>query len=111
MPFSEDAEKGVLCSLLLSPKEVSGLCAEHLLPEAFYIRAHEIIYGLILELGDKSRPIDFVFLKQALKNRNQLEEIGGPEYLNDLYNFVPTAANAAYYIDTVLEKYVLRWSI
>jgi replicative DNA helicase len=111
MRFSEDAEKGVLCSLLLSPKEVADLCVEHLLPEAFYIRAHQIIYGLILELGGKSRSIEFVFLKQALKDRNQLEEIGGPEYLSELYNFVPTAANAAYYIDIVHEKYVLRWSI
>jgi replicative DNA helicase len=50
----------------------------------------------------------FVSLKQALKDRNQLEEIGGPEYLSDLYNFVPTAANAGYYIDIVREKFVLR---
>jgi replicative DNA helicase len=63
---------------------------------------------LVLEFGEKSKPIDFVALKQALKDRNQLEEIGGPEYLSDLYNFVPTAANAAYYIDIVREKYVLR---
>jgi replicative DNA helicase len=63
---------------------------------------------LVLEFGEKSTPIDFVALKQALKDRNQLEEIGGPEYLSDLYNFVPTAANAGYYIDIVREKYVLR---
>ena len=55
-----------------------------------------------------SKPIDFVSLKQALKDRNQLEEIGGPEYLSALYDFVPTAANAGYYIDIVREKYVLR---
>ena len=141
--FSEDAEKGVLCSLLLSPRETSDLC-EDLLPEAFYIRAHQIVYGVIreniqtLSVGDRSYvndaratfvyppnseepialdaqiktgPIQFDSLKHALKNRNQLEEMGGPEYLSNLYSFVPTAANAAYYINTVLEKYELRWSI
>jgi replicative DNA helicase len=108
LPFSEDGEKGVLCSLLLSPREVADICVLRLRPEAFYIPAHQIIYGLILEFGDKSKPIDFVSLKQALKDRNQLEEIGGPEYLSSLYNFVPTAANAGYYIDIVREKYVLR---
>jgi replicative DNA helicase len=51
---------------------------------AFYIPAHEIIYSLVLEFGDKRKPIEFVLLKQALKDRNQLEEIGGPEYLSDL---------------------------
>ena len=108
VPFSEDGEKGVLCSLLLSPRDVADICVLHLRSEAFYIPAHEIIYSLALEFGDKCKPIDFISLKQALKDRNQLEEIGGPEYLNDLYNFVPTSANAAYYIDIVREKYVLR---
>src|ERR1700760_99920 len=108
VPFSEDGEKGVLCSLLLSPRDVADICVLHLRSEAFYIPAHEIIYSLVIEFCEKSKPIDFVALKQALKDRNQLEEIGGPEYLSDLYNFVPTAANAAYYIDIVREKYVLR---
>jgi replicative DNA helicase len=108
LPFSEDGERGVLCSLLLSPRDVADICVLRLRSDAFYIPAHEIIYSLVLEFGEKSKPIDFVALKQALKDRNQLEEIGGPEYLSDLYNFVPTAANAAYYIDIVREKYVLR---
>jgi replicative DNA helicase len=108
LPSSEDAEKGVLCSLLLSPREVADVCALSLHPDAFYIPAHRAIYGLILEFGDKSKPIDFVALKQALKDRNQLEEIGGPEFLSALYGFVPTAANAAYYIGIVREKYLLR---
>jgi replicative DNA helicase len=108
LPFSEDGERGVLCSLLLSPRDVADICILRLRSDAFYIPAHEIIYSLVLEFGEKSKPIDFVALKQALKDRNQLEEIGGPEYLSDLYNFVPTAANAAYYIDIVREKYVLR---
>jgi replicative DNA helicase len=108
LPFSEDGEKGVLCSLLLSPREVADICVLHLRSEAFYIPAHEIIYSLVLEFGDKRKPIDFISLKQALKDRNQLEEIGGQEFLSELYNFVPTAANAGYYIDIVREKYVLR---
>jgi replicative DNA helicase len=108
LPFSEDGEKGVLCSLLLSPREVGDLCVLSLRPDAFYIPAHETIYSLILEFGDKSKPIDFVSLKQALKDRNQLDEIGGPEYLSALYSFVPSAANASYYIEIVREKYILR---
>jgi replicative DNA helicase len=108
LPFSEDGEKGVLCSLLLSPRDVADICVLHLRSEAFYIPAHEIIYSLVLEFGEKRKLIDFVSLKQALKDRNQLEEVGGQEYLSDLYGFVPTAANAAYYIDIVREKYVLR---
>ena len=108
LPFSEDGEKGVLSSLLISPREVADLCVLQLRSDAFYIPAHQIIYSLILEFHDKSKPIDFIPLKQALTDRNQIEEIGGPEYLSDLWSFVPTPANAGFYIDIVREKYVLR---
>src|SRR6202043_2787808 len=69
LPFSEDGEKGVLSSLLLSPRDVADICVLHLRSEAFYIPAHEIIYALVLEFGDKRKPIDFVSLKQTLKDR------------------------------------------
>ncbi len=108
LPFSEDGEKGVICSLLLSPREVADQCVLRLRPDAFYIPAHQIVYELVLEFNDRGRPVDFVTLKQTLKDRNQLVEIGGPEYLDELYSFVPTAANSNYYIEIVREKYVLR---
>ena len=108
LPYSEDAEKGVLCSLLLSPREVGDLCILRLQPDAFYTPAHKIIYELVIEFSDKSKPIDFITMKQSLKDRGFLEEIGGPEFLNELYNFIPTAANAGYYVDIVREKYLLR---
>jgi AAA domain/DnaB-like helicase N terminal domain len=115
LPYSEDAEKGVLCSLLLAPKEVADLCASRLPPDALYVPAHRIVHGVVQEfvgsdklLTDAEGRIDFVSLKQTLVDRNQLEEIGGPEYLNELYTFVPTAINAASYVETVLEKYTLR---
>jgi replicative DNA helicase len=108
LPYSEDAEKGVLCCLVLSPREVGDLCILRLHPAAFHAPAHRIIYELVIEFSDKSKPIDFISLKQALKDRGFLEEVGGPEFLNEVYTFVPTAANAGYYIDIVREKYLLR---
>src|SRR4051794_12808649 len=103
LPFSDDGEKGVLCSLLLSPRDVADQCVLRLHPDAFYLPAHQIVYELVLEFNEKGKPVDFVTLKQTLKDRGQLEEIGGPEYLDELYSFVPTAANAAYYIEIVRE--------
>jgi replicative DNA helicase len=108
LPLSEDGEKGVICSLLLAPREIADICILRLRSDAFYIPAHQIIYNLVIEFRDKGKPIDFISLRQALKDRNQLEETGGVEYLNELYTFVPTAANANYYVEIVREKYVLR---
>jgi replicative DNA helicase len=107
LPFSEDGEK-VLCSLLLSPRDVLDLCQIKLRPEAFYAPAHQILFNLVAELVDSNKLIDFITLNQALKDRGQLDEIGGPEYLSDLFSFVPSAANADYYIDIFREKYLVR---
>ena len=60
-------------------------------------------------LVDSNKHIDFITLKQA-PERSVLnsDEIGGPEYLSDLFSFVPSAANADYYIDIFREKYLVR---
>src|SRR4051795_2791103 len=54
LPYSEDAEKGVLCSLVLSPREVGDLCMLRLHADAFYSPAHKVIYELVIEFSDKS---------------------------------------------------------
>src|SRR5215472_16528533 len=80
LPFSEDGENGVLCSLLLSPREIADICMLRLRSDAFYVPAHQIIYDLVIEFRDTNKPVDFVSLRQALKDRNRLEETGGVEY-------------------------------
>src|ERR1700740_836545 len=62
LPFSSDAEKGVLCSILVSPRDVSDFCVLRLHPAAFYAPAHQIFYELVLEFAHKSKPIDFITL-------------------------------------------------
>jgi hypothetical protein len=108
MAFSEDGEKGVICSLLRAPGKVASLCSNRLRPGAFYIPAHQILYDTILQWDQPDKEVDFVWLKETLKASEQLEEVGGKELLSALYNFVPSEANASYYIDLVREKYVLR---
>jgi replicative DNA helicase len=111
LPFSEDAEKGLLSSILLSPTEVIAAVREQACKNSFYIPAHQIVYELLLELSDKNRQIDFIVLRQALRDRDQLEEIGGPQYLNELYGFVPTHAGFKHYADIVREKALLRTAV
>ena len=45
---------------------------------------------------------------RTIKDASLLDEIGGPEYLSSLLSFVPTSANADYYIDIIREKHILR---
>src|ERR1700751_6250258 len=108
LPMSEDAEKGVLCSLLLNPREVSDMCRSILTAEAFYIPAHRTVYETIFALIASNRPVEFVTVCQALRDRCLLEEVGGKEAVCAFFNFIPTAANADYYVSIMREKYLLR---
>ena len=109
LPQAPDAERGVLCSFLLVPREIGGMCAERqIMPEHFHLPAHARIYEVLQELWDANKPIDFITLTQLLRDRNQLDQVGGAAYVTDLFTFLPTAANAAYYTDILQEKFTLR---
>ena len=109
LPQSPDAEKGVLCSFLLVPREVGGFCAEkQITPEHFHIPAHAELYKVLLELWDAGKPIDFIILTELLRDRQRLDQVGGAAYVTELFTFLPTAANVAYYVEIVQEKHTLR---
>ena len=109
LPQAPEAEQGVLSSFLLAPREVGVMCAEAVIKgEHFHIPAHAEIYEVLLGLWDKGSAFDFIAITQSLRDRNKLEAVGGAGFITSLYTFLPTAANAAYYIDLLQEKYVLR---
>jgi replicative DNA helicase len=104
-------EKGLLSSMLLSPTEVIAAVREQACKNSFYIPAHQIVYEMLLQLFDKNKRIDFIMLRQALRDSDLLEEVGGPEYLDYLYQFVPTQANFKHYANIVREKELLRSAV
>lgn len=99
---------GVLGSILISPNEVAGECVERISEAHLHIPAHRTIYALLVELWNGRQPIDFITLTQILKDRGQLEQVGGAAFVTGLFTYVPTAANVGYYLDIVRDKAVLR---
>ena len=59
-------------------------------------------------MWNKTLPIDFITLTQLLRDRQQLEQIGGPAFITHLFTYLPTAANVNYYLDSLVEKHTLR---
>ncbi len=109
LPQDSHAEQGVLSSILLAPKEVGGLCVEKgIRKDHFHIPAHSSIYEVLLEMYDQRQPIDLITLTANLRNRKLLDQVGGPAFVTDLFTFLPTAANASYYLEILEEKYTLR---
>jgi replicative DNA helicase len=109
-PHSIEAEQGVLGCVLLAPAEGMGLCIEKLKrgSEVFYDLRHQSIFNLLAEMYDQKDAIDLITLQQKLKDRNQLDAIGGLTYLASLVDAVPSAANLEYYLGIVREKSLLR---
>lgn len=108
LPQSEDAEKGILGSILLSPKKAMYALERTVTPEYFYTPAHSQIFRTLKEMHDADLPIDLITVTERLEASGALEAVGGAAYVTDLFMFVPTAANLDYYIKIAREKFVLR---
>src|SRR5262249_54858982 len=57
---------------------------------------------------ERRSPIDVLTLADQLKNNGYLDHVGGPAYLTELTNFVPTAAHVEQYADIVAQKALRR---
>lgn len=109
LPQSIDAEKGVLCSIFLSPSSVLDNCNERkITKEHFYNPGHAILFETLQSLGNSGKPIDSITVNQELINQNLLDKIGGFSLLTDISTFIPTSVNADFYLQILQEKYQLR---
>ena len=107
MPSNIEAEQSLLGACFLS-KSALQKAGETLLPDSFYDEKNGKIYAAMLNLMESRTPIDLTTVTSYLKNHNQLTEVGGVEYLTEVLNIVPTAANAEYYIKDIEESHLLR---
>lgn len=106
-PQSIEAEMSILGGILLENEAINRVL-DVLVPEDFYRETHRKIMRAMIELNEHREPCDLITLTTMLKKRGDLEEVGGGAYLATLVDFVPTAANIAYYSKIVKEKAILR---
>lgn len=107
MPNNLEAEESVLGACFLS-KYALQKATENLVPESFYSDKNAKIFSSMIALTEEKTPIDLTTITSYLKKKNELNEVGGVEYLTEVLNFVPTASNVDYYIQTVEENAILR---
>ncbi len=112
MPQDLGAEAAVLGSMIVDPRCI-GDVIELIKRDAFYHTEHQLIFDAILALFEKNRGegIDGLLVRSELERCNQIEAIGGPEYLQRIIETVPSSANVQYYAEIVKEKMLLRETI
>lgn len=106
-PQSLDAEMSLLGAVLID-EEVLADASEHVGAEDFYDKRHSMIFGAMMRLYERHKPVDLLTLTDELQKKDQLTEVGGSAYLTELTNYVPTAAHASSYAEIVAQKAVRR---
>ncbi|HET8709369.1 MAG TPA: DnaB-like helicase N-terminal domain-containing protein, partial [Candidatus Saccharimonadales bacterium] len=106
-PQNTEAEASLLGAILIDADAIVKI-ADTVTADDFFEVKHQKIYEAILKLYEKRSPIDVLTLSDQLKNNGYLDMVGGPAYLTELTNFVPTAAHVEQYADIVAQKALRR---
>jgi replicative DNA helicase len=106
-PWSAEAEQAVLGAMLLD--QDAALRGSELLDDSmFYREAHRRLFRAMAALTEQRTVIDHITLRDELMRRGELESSGGLEYLGELVDAVPTAANLEFHARIVKDKAILR---
>jgi replicative DNA helicase len=106
VPYSQEAEEAVLGAVLVNP-EVASQVAKFLNPEDFYILRHTYIWQAILDIRSRGGTVDYLTVAEELRSQGRLTEVGGPAYLTNLMNSMPTSMHAEVY-GRIVERAAIR---
>lgn len=106
-PHDDQVEASVLGAILIDPDAIVEVI-DFLKPDHFYSDSHQSIYSSMMKLYEEHHPIDLITLSTELKKSKKLTQIGGTEYLSELVNIVPTAANIEHYARIVADHCTKR---
>jgi len=80
LPQNVEAEEAVLAACMLNSEATEEVVLK-LKPENFFRPAHRIIFESIVDLTLRRIPVDPLVLADTLKSKNQLDSVGGADYL------------------------------
>jgi replicative DNA helicase len=107
-PHAMEAESSLLGSMLWDHHVVGDVIQVLKSGGDFFKPAHSVLYDTIVEIYDQHASLDIVQLNQRLVDKGVLDAIGGLDYLVQLAQSVPSAANAMQYARIVREKAIVR---
>lgn len=106
-PQDLDIERALLGAIMLNADAMYEVI-DILHPNSFYAGKHRTIFDAMMSLHQKGEPVDLVSLSGKLKEKKQLEQIGGSAYLSELVNATPSTTSMRHYAQVVQSKFMLR---
>lgn len=107
LPYSVEAEQAVLGGLMLDNKRF-GAVADVLEEEDFFKNHHRLIYRMIAALAGDGLPFDVATLAEKLDSHEELEQVGGMDYLIELAGNTISVVNIVSYAKIVREHPTVR---
>ncbi len=108
MPHSIDAEREVLSAVFIDPIGAMDVLMAELQPDDFYVERHTLVFEACKRIYESSGTVDFVTLRQNLKDNSTFEKAGGDQTLASLMDRAGTTANLRAYCRIVKSKALLR---
>ena len=106
-PQAVEVEEAVLGALMLE-RDAYITVADIIDTASFYKEEHQKIYEAIKKLSGKEKPVDLLMVTQELKDRSQLDEVGGPGYITQLTRRVASAAHIEFHARIIAQKFIQR---
>ena len=112
MPFGKlqpqaiEFESAIIGACMLDKDAINNISS--LKPIHFYKEDHAKIFQAIIDLRQKSLPIDLLTVTEELRSKGTLEAVGGPFMVIEHTNRVASAANIEYHSRIVMQKFILR---
>ena len=106
-PHNMEAEKAVLGSILINPVSINRV-VDILGPDFFYAPSNRLIYEAMFNLYNQNKPLDAISISDYFLSKNQMQDIGGSEYLSDLMSDTILSSNIEYYANIIKENALKR---
>lgn len=107
-PNAVDIEKSILGNIINKSKLIEVVIDVKLKPECFYDFKHILIFKNMLDMYNRSYPIDMLTLNEQMNKSGELEKIGGAYYLTKISNEAIEPINIKSHAIIVIEKFILR---
>ena len=106
-PQALDVEEAVLGAMLVEPSTIDE-SMEELTASCFYDPKHRMIFEAMADLVNEHVAIDLISVSEKLRQKGNLETVGGPVALADLSQKIGAAAHIEYYIKILKQKTIQR---
>ena len=106
-PQAVEVEEAVLGALMLE-RDAYVTVADIIDTSSFYKEEHQKIFEAIKFLSSNEKPVDLLMVTQELKDRDQLNEVGGPGYITQLTRRVASAAHIEFHSRIIAQKFIQR---